>query len=71
MSSPQLSVQAIADKPWAELSWQEKRERRFQNWLSAPGITFSSPEAQAAYRARVTRLSNVCVWNSRIECLAF
>ena len=56
MSSPQLSVQAIADKPWAELSWQEKRERRFQNWLSAPGITFSSPEAQAAYRARVTRI---------------
>ena len=56
MSSPQLSAQANADKPWAELSWQEKRERRFRNWLSAPGITFSNPEAQAAYRARVTRI---------------
>jgi hypothetical protein len=56
MSSPQLSAQDNTDKPWAELSWQEKRERRFQNWLLAPGITFSSPEAQAAYRARVTRI---------------
>ena len=56
MSSPQLSAQANADKPWAELSWQEKREQRFRNWLLAPGVTFSSPEAQAAYRARVTRI---------------
>jgi hypothetical protein len=56
MSSPQVSAQANADKPWAELSWQEKRERRFQRWLSAPGVSFISPQAQAAYQARVTRI---------------
>jgi hypothetical protein len=56
MSSPQLSAPATGEKPWSELSWQEKREVRFQRWLSAPGVTFSSPEAQAGYRARVTRI---------------
>jgi uroporphyrinogen-III decarboxylase len=56
MSSPQLSAQAAPAKPWAELSWQEKREQRFQTWLSAPGITFSGPEAKKGFEARVTRL---------------
>jgi len=56
MSSPQLSAQGGVEEPRAELSWQEKRERRFQSWLAAPGINFVSPEAQAAYRARATRI---------------
>lgn len=51
-----MAAQASPEPPWAKLSWQEKRERRFQTWLSAPGIEFSSPEAQAGYRARVTRI---------------
>ncbi len=42
-------------KEWAELSPQEKREQRFQRWLSPPGVTFASPEAEKAYKERVTR----------------
>ncbi|MBP1622952.1 MAG: hypothetical protein H6Q07_972, partial [Acidobacteria bacterium] len=33
-------------KPWAEMTWQEKREERFKTWLSAPGVQFVSAEAE-------------------------
>jgi hypothetical protein len=42
-------------KEWAELSPEEKREQRFQRWLSPPGITFASPQAEQLYKERVTR----------------
>jgi hypothetical protein len=40
---------------WTELSADEKREERFNRWLS-PGIDFSSREAAEQYRQRVTRI---------------
>jgi uroporphyrinogen-III decarboxylase len=36
--------------------WEEKREQRFQKWLSAPGIRFTNPEAGQQYQARLTRI---------------
>jgi len=42
-------------KAWAEMTWQEKREERFKQWLAAPGVKFVSPEAEALHKARVTR----------------
>jgi hypothetical protein len=42
-------------KPWAEMTWQEKREARFERWLNPPGVTFVSPEAERLYKERVTR----------------
>ncbi len=42
----------------AELTREEKREERFKRWFSPPGVTFSSPEAERAYKERVTRLAN-------------
>ncbi|MGD0230980.1 MAG: uroporphyrinogen decarboxylase family protein [Syntrophorhabdales bacterium] len=44
------------EKKWQEMSAAEKREARFQTWLSAQGVLFQSPEAEAAYRAAITRL---------------
>jgi hypothetical protein len=41
---------------WKELSADEKQESLFQSWLSPPGITFLSPEAEKGYKARVTRI---------------
>ena len=41
---------------WAEMTWEEKREERFQRWLS-PGIKFDSPEAEKSYKERVTRFT--------------
>jgi len=42
-------------KEWAELTPAEKREERFNRWLSPPGVTFSSPKAEQGYKARVNR----------------
>jgi hypothetical protein len=44
------------EKEWAELSPDERREEKFKKWLS-PDVKFSSPEAEKAYRGRVTRFT--------------
>jgi hypothetical protein len=41
---------------WDKLDWKERRERRFQRWLSAPGVEFQSDEARQAYQERITLL---------------
>lgn len=41
-------------KEWEELSPQEKREERFQRWLS-PDIKFASAVAEKLYKERVTK----------------
>ncbi|MBI2850512.1 MAG: hypothetical protein HYX80_05650 [Chloroflexi bacterium] len=41
---------------WEELTPEQKREKRLAAWLAAPGVKFASPEAEAAYKVRVTRL---------------
>lgn len=38
------------------MTWQEKREKRFEKWLAAEGISFSSPEAERKYRERAARM---------------
>lgn len=38
-----------------ELTPEEKREERFERWLSPSDVKFSSPEAEKAYKARATR----------------
>ncbi len=38
---------------WDKLDWKERRARRFQRWLSAPGVEFQSDEARQAYQERV------------------
>ena len=45
-----------AEANWADLTPAQKREKRFEAWLEAPGINFATPEAKAGYRARVKRL---------------
>lgn len=42
------------EKKWEELTWKEKREERFKRWLS-PDVKFKSPQAEKAYKERVTR----------------
>jgi uroporphyrinogen-III decarboxylase len=43
-------------KQWADLSWQEKREERFEKWLNPADIKFKSPEAEKKYKAKATRM---------------
>jgi len=47
------------EKKWEEMSAREKRESRFKTWLSAQGVKFQSPEAEASYKASVIRLKDV------------
>ena len=41
-----------------KMSAQEKREARFQTWLSAQGVKFQSPTAEATYKAAITRFKD-------------
>ena len=41
---------------WTSLTWQEKRELRFDRWLNPPDVKFVNKEAEQLYKARVTRL---------------
>jgi hypothetical protein len=44
-----------SEHSWADLTPDQRLERRFQVFTN-PGISFVSPEAEASYRARATRL---------------
>ncbi|MFC2046657.1 uroporphyrinogen decarboxylase family protein [Chloroflexota bacterium] len=46
------------DEKWAELSPEEKLDEMFKSWLSPQGVEFVSPEAEEAYKKRVTRLKD-------------
>ena len=43
------------DKNWSSLSPEQKREKRFEKWLSTEDKHFNSPEAEQRYKATVTR----------------
>lgn len=46
----------VVNKKWTEMTWQGRREKRFEKWLNPPGITFINQEAEEKYRARATRI---------------
>jgi hypothetical protein len=41
-----MEVEEMMGKEWSDLSPEEKREERFKRWLEAPGVKFSSQEAE-------------------------
>ena len=45
----------MAEKPWADMTPEEKRAVRIEQWRN-PDVPWASPEAEAHYRARVGRL---------------
>jgi uroporphyrinogen-III decarboxylase len=47
------------DNNWADLLPEEKMERMFDSWATKQNINFISPEAEKAYRERVTRIKDV------------
>ena len=46
------------DADWKSLSPDERLARRLEAWASPPGVEFVSPEAEAEYKARVTRFKH-------------
>jgi len=45
----------MAEKPWVDMSADEKRAYRIERWRN-PGVPFASPEAEAEYKARIDRV---------------
>jgi hypothetical protein len=45
----------MAEKPWADMTADEKRAWRIERWRNPP-VPFASPEAEADYKARLDRL---------------
>ena len=41
---------------WDGLDWRERRERRFQRWLSAPGVQFTGASVRCDYQERIQLL---------------
>ena len=56
---------------WNELNWKQKRELRLNHWMSAPGITFISKEAEKGYKARSKRLAQAVKMEipDRVPCM--
>ena len=46
-------------RPWSELSREEKRQKRFEVFLHPPGVIFRNTECEQAYRRRAKRLIDV------------
>jgi hypothetical protein len=42
-------------KEWSQLTWQEKREQRFDRWQNPTNIKFANKEAEQLYKTRVGR----------------
>jgi len=59
------------EKQWAELTPEEKRQERFSQWLAPPGVSFAGPEAEKAYKERVTRISRALLLQEpdRVPCM--
>ncbi|MBI4283907.1 MAG: hypothetical protein HY663_05495 [Chloroflexi bacterium] len=43
-------------KSWRELTPEEKLQKRLDAWFSPPGVNFTTSEAEAAYKERVTHM---------------
>ncbi|MEM3587409.1 MAG: uroporphyrinogen decarboxylase family protein [Candidatus Jordarchaeaceae archaeon] len=45
-------------KKWEDSSIDERQEEMFKRWLSPQGIKFTNPDAERAYKERVTRIKD-------------
>jgi hypothetical protein len=51
-----MATDTTSQGPWESLTPDQKLQKRLDAWLSPPGINFAFPEAQAAYKERVTNM---------------
>lgn len=47
------------DANWSKLTLEEKREKRFAEWLAPAGMQFASPQAEQAYQERTQMIKDV------------
>jgi len=49
---------------WSKLTWQEKREQRFDRWLNPTNIKFVDKEAEQLWKAVLPVSSRPSSWKS-------
>ncbi len=56
---------------WVELTWQQKRDLRFDRWIMGVGVQFNSMEAENHYKERATRLAKAAKLEvpDRVPCM--
>jgi hypothetical protein len=56
---------------WASLTWQQRRDLRFEQWINASGTRFVSKETEKEYKARTTRLAKAVKMElpDRVPCM--
>jgi hypothetical protein len=54
-----MTVQSNQPEDWAQLTPEQKRQRRLEKLASTKGMNFPSPEAEKAYRVRAQRMVDV------------
>ncbi len=54
-----------------ELTWQQRREARFDRWINPADVEFDSPEAEKLYKERATRLAKAAKLEipDRVPCM--
>jgi uroporphyrinogen-III decarboxylase len=48
-------IAMIETKSWMAMTWQERREERFNQWLNPPHVKFVNAKAEELYKQRVSR----------------
>jgi uroporphyrinogen-III decarboxylase len=56
---------------WASLTWQQRRDLRFEQWINASGTRFVSKATEKEYKARTTRLAKAVKMElpDRVPCM--
>jgi hypothetical protein len=56
---------------WSELTWRQRRDLRFEQWINPPGAKFVNKEAEEGYKARTTRLARAVRMEipDRVPCM--
>lgn len=62
---PEPEAPFVKPDNWSELSPEERRNLRLDNWVNGTGIKFASPEAEIAYKERATLLRDAIDMNKK------
>jgi hypothetical protein len=56
---------------WKDLTWQQKRDLRLNQWINAADVKFISQQAEKDYKARATRLAKAAKMEipDRVPCM--
>ena len=51
-----MTIQSNQPEDWAQLTPEQKRQRRLENLTNTKGMSFASPEAEKTYKVRMQQM---------------